>query len=171
MSEMNLIERIRRGDREAASAFVDRHYDRIFRMLKQMTRHEADAADLAQETFLAAVKGINGFRGEASVTTWLHRIAYRLARKRRPQREILEPAVSSRFDEEVDSAIWLERALQKLPPETRDAFVLFELQGLTVEEVSQTMECPVGTTKSRLHHARRMLREVWEREALTGDRT
>lgn len=146
---------------------IEAHYDAVFRFLWQLTRHRENAEDLTQQTFLKAQARLTSFRGESSIRTWLHAIAYREFTTWRRLRWL---RVSSlRVDQRAPDlhgialeGIWLLEALAKLKPALSEAFILHEVQGLSIEEISQVTGSPAGTVKSRLHHARAYLQQEWD---------
>lgn len=141
-------------------ALAREHYDAVFRFCARRVGQDR-AADAAQETFLTAQKALKKFRGESSVSTWLFGIAHnecrRIARKERLAPMLLEIDTAHPSSENSEETIVNRQALQtailKLSPEHREVVVLHELDGLTYEEAAQIMGVPVGTVKSRLHHA------------------
>lgn len=148
------------------------HYEAVFRFCAR--RVGADRApDIAQETFLTAQKVLHKFRGESSLTTWLFGIAHNECR-RHSRRMRIEPA---QLHLEVDRAgaaeseialvgrAALYQAMARLSPDHREVVVLHELDGLTYEEVAVILDVPVGTVKSRLHHAFHNLRKLMFPEA------
>ncbi len=147
-------------------AIAREHYDAVFRFCARRIGPD-HAADAAQETFLTAQKALKKFRGESSVSTWLFGIANnecrRLARKERLAPVTLEIDPSRPASEHSESAIVNRQALQdamlKLSTEHRDVVILHELDGLTYEESAEILGVPVGTVKSRLHHAFMNLRK------------
>jgi RNA polymerase sigma-70 factor (ECF subfamily) len=137
----------------------------VFRLLCHLTGSRDHAEDLAQQTFLKAWQALASFRGEASLTTWLHRIAYHeYTHWLRARRETvpLDAAthVASPTDAYALEALQLRHALAQLSPGHRDAFLLFHVQGLSIPEVATVLDIPAGTVKSRLYHARQRLREL-----------
>ena len=142
------------------AAIAREHYDAVFRFCAR--RVGADrAADAAQETFLTAQKALRKFRGESSVSTWLFGIAHNECRRQMRKDRNLPMALEMDFaqpaSEDSESAIVdrqaLYQAMRKLSPEHREVVVLHELDGLTYEEAAAILGVPVGTVKSRLHHA------------------
>ena len=160
------IEAARRGDPEAVRALVRTHYPGVLRFLTTLCDNAADAEDLAQESFVRALRGLRGFRAESGLRTWLHRIAYReFVRSRRRHHstlELPEAVPSPLFEPGSLLALDLERALRCLAPDSRAAFVLCEVQGLTMREAAEVMGVPPGTAKSRLHTARTRLQLLLE---------
>ena len=156
------IEKLRNRDAAALNNWVHRNYDDIYRLLRHLTRHAETAEDLAQQTFLKALQALPSYRGDASHRTWLSRIAFReyiaWRRKRRLflPLEVLHPKVDQNFGAIEDGEALLA-ALHHLPSALREAFLLYEVQQLSIEEIAEVTASPVGTVKSRLHHARSRL--------------
>lgn len=152
-------------DQEALHEWVHRHYDDIYRFLKHLTRQQEAAEDLAQQTFINAYQALSGFREESSMRTWLHRIAFReyIAWRRKRRLSLPLELLGGRADKKfggVESQIDLLAALHQLPSAYREAFLLFEVQQLSVEEVATVTNTKVGTVKSQLHHARKQLQKL-----------
>ncbi len=142
------------------ASIVRQHYDAVFRFCARRVGVDR-AADVSQDTFLTAQKVLKKFRGESNLTTWLFGIAHnecrRVSRRMRSEPLLLEIDVERPAGGSEESAIVdrhaLQQALSKLSPEHRDVVILHELEGLTYEEAAQVLSVPVGTVKSRLHHA------------------
>jgi RNA polymerase sigma-70 factor, ECF subfamily len=158
---------IKQRDGESMHAWVHEHYDDLFRFLRQLTRHTEAAEDLVQQTFINAFQAVDRFREESSMRTWLHRIAFReYMAWRRKQRFMLplDLLLSKRdkgFDAVEDQEVLLN-ALHQLPAAYREAFLLFEVQQLSIEEISKITGSSSGTIKSRLHHTRHRLQGMLE---------
>ena len=177
------IERLRNGEPEAFDNLVTRYSGDVYAVLFRITENAEDAADLTQETFLRAFRSISGFRGDASLKTWLIRIAInqsrnraRWWRRRRRDRTVSldEPigetniSVGDTIPGETaspeDSTLQREReaalltALSTLKPIYREAIVLADIEGLTYAECSAALEINMGTLKSRIARAREELR-------------
>jgi RNA polymerase sigma-70 factor (ECF subfamily) len=186
-----LVERFRTGEEAAFDALVRRNQDRVYGLLWRMLGNREDALDLAQDTFVRAYRGIDGFRAEARFSTWVYGIALNLARNRLRDRtrkgrdcgvslETLEtdapgavPAAATAdcpraAAEHGELAAALEACLEHLPETLRGAFALRVFEGLAYEEIADAMECPRGTVKSRLNDARRRLAECLERRGVIG---
>lgn len=161
-SESLDLKRLQERDPDALHHWVQSHYDGIYRFLRHLTRQTDVAEDLVQQTFLNALQALPKFRGEASQKTWLHRIAFReyiaWRRKRRLTMplEFLAPKEDPGF-ESAESGEVLLAALHQLPSALREAFLLFEVQQFSIEEIAEITSSPAGTVKSRLHHARQRL--------------
>ncbi len=166
MTEQDLIAACRAGRREAFDELVSRYYDRIYRLAYAMAGSQA-ARDLAQETFVAAVKAFSNFRGDSQISTWLISILRnQCSLHRRSERKWnMAPLdgendrVSAPKPREIETGIRtiLDR-LKDLPEELRMTLVLFYIEGLKYLEIAQAMGCPVGTVRSRLFQARERLR-------------
>lgn len=170
------LAQLARKDELAFEELVRRYYHDVYRICVYFTRDREEAWDLAQDTFVRAHKAIGSFRGEASVKTWLLRIASNRAKdhlKRRRLRTVpLEPWHADQagspdrdpealaHDEELGRAI--QAGLEQLSPKHRMAITLREFEGLSYEEMAAVMKCRVGTVMSRLFHARRYLRQYLE---------
>ena len=163
------------GDRAAFTRFVDAYGPVVHRLSRKYARTEADAEDLTQEILVAACQSIRSFKGQASLSTWVYRVALNHCMKHssrqasRPQTVTYDdlplPADGSAGCDPAQSAMQTElrgqvdAALSTLSPSHRDVVVLHELQGLTYTEIAQILDVPVGTVKSRLFHAFGKLRE------------
>ena len=142
-----------------------RHYDAVFRFCARRVGYDR-AADASQETFLTAQRVLHKFRGESNLSTWLFGIAHNECR-RSSRRQQLEPMLleidperpaEQRSEETIVNRHALHQALSKLSPEHREVVILHEIEGLTYEEAATILSVPVGTVKSRLHHAFQQLR-------------
>jgi RNA polymerase sigma-70 factor, ECF subfamily len=167
-SESDLIDGCRAGRREALDALVSVHYDRIHRIASTLAGPEA-AADLAQETFLAAVKAFPRFRGDSQLSTWLvailrnqHSLFRRGLKKWRlapiaGEGDRLAAPEPRPVDREVREI--LDR-VKDLPEELQTTLVLFHVDGMKYADIARAMECPVGTVRSRLFEARERLKRL-----------
>lgn len=165
-SEAELVAGCRAGRREAFDEVVRRHYDRIYRLAYAMAG-PSGAADLAQETFLAAVKALPGFRAESALSTWLISILRNqytlwLRGQRKWRMAPLEgeagglPSPDAKPMEGMLKEIF--EKMKELPEELRTSLVLFYVEGLKYAEIAQVMDVPVGTVRSRLFEARERLK-------------
>jgi RNA polymerase sigma-70 factor (ECF subfamily) len=182
-TEKELVERTLRGEREAYGELVDRYSSCVAGTLYYLVGDRDDAEDLAQEVFIRAYRGLDGFQGAASFRTWLYRIvhnvgashfAYRRAKKRTAHVMSLEAAELSDavpgggcepaqrvMNGELKAAI--ETAIQELPADMREFVVLRDVEERPYEEISEIAGAPLGTVKSRIHRARLLLREKLKR--------
>jgi RNA polymerase sigma-70 factor (ECF subfamily) len=170
--EQRLLSSLRAGRPEACAELVQVHYKVVYRWLVHLTRDAHWAEDLTQETFAAAWQKLDGFQGNASLATWLHRIAYtkfidsQRARQRadgvldriaRPKADSDDPFDAAAADEQAQQ---LYRALDELPAAERAVLVLHYLQGLSYREMAIVLEEPAGTVKWRTSLALGHLREL-----------
>lgn len=175
-SDNDLVRRANRGDAAALDELVNRHAPGLFSLALAMLRHRADAEDAVQETLLGAVRGLRGFRQQASLRTWLSGILMRqIARQRRerwrkPMKLVGEqddwpPPPRAEQDASasvVPSRLDVHEMLAALSTEHRQVLVLRELEGLSYEEIATALKVPRGTVESRLHRARAELRERYK---------
>jgi RNA polymerase sigma-70 factor (ECF subfamily) len=159
------------GDPDAFATLVRRHRDRLWAVALRTTGDPEDAADALQDALISALRGAAGYRGEAAVTTWLHRVVVnacldRLRRSAaRPSVPLDGHELGSRHDDHAATVTRLDirSALARLPEPQRVALVLVDLEDLPVAEVAQILDVAEGTVKSRCSRARTamavMLRE------------
>ena len=162
------MERARDGDLDAFEEIVRARMDAVYRLTHAILGDEADAADAAQETFVAAWRSIRGLRDPNRFEAWLQRITVNAARmahrtrRRRQVREIAATRVSAAV-ERADAqrtpsdACLLDIAMRRLDVDQRSLLVLHHLDGLPLSELAEMLDLPLGTVKSRLFAARRAL--------------
>jgi RNA polymerase sigma-70 factor (ECF subfamily) len=175
-SDEQIVERALSGDREAFGEIVRRWERRIFALAFGILGREEDARDATQETFVAAFRNLKGFRGDAKVSSWLHRIAVNqcITRQRRArvrgemslegaqedgaqfEAETVENPAESVEGRERTEAV--RRAVNALPPELRSVVVMKEFEDLTFQEIADALGVPLSTVKSRLYTALKQLR-------------
>lgn len=149
---------VEQPDLDPADVFRD-HSPAVYRLALSLSGHPADAEDITQEVFLAVLKALPGFRGEARLSSWIYAIALRVATRwlaRRPRLagpRVSEPGVKSELP------IDLLAALRRLPLNARMVIALVAVQGLRHDEAAEVLGIPAGTVGSRLSNARRLLRE------------
>ncbi|OWT53582.1 RNA polymerase sigma factor RpoE [Candidimonas nitroreducens] len=174
--DAELVERVRRGDKRAFDLLVLKYQRKIMRLLSRMIREPGEVEDVAQEAFIKAYRALPQFRGDSAFYTWLYRIAINTARNwqaangRRPS----APSVIETEDGETFSQIdnltdistpesmmasrqivdTVNAAIDALPEELRTAIVLREIEGMSYEDIAQSMDCPIGTVRSRIFRAR-----------------
>ena len=167
--EAGLLERCKTGDPAAVRAFVDHHKDAVYAAVWRITGQLPEAEDLAQETFLRAIRALPGFDigGAARLSTWLLTIATRLAldacRKQKRQQGLLptpEPVSVPTPEQELQRTELrseITSAIDELPPDQRAAFVLAEFHGFGIEDIAAALQTPASTVKTRLFRARAKL--------------
>jgi RNA polymerase sigma-70 factor (ECF subfamily) len=155
------------GDADAFAVLVRRHSDRLWAVALRTLGDREEAADALQDALISAFRRADSFRGDAAVTTWLHRIVVNACldrvrrRKARPTVAMPEeaPTWAERTDRlaQVDTALAVREALAELPDEQRAALVLVDMQGYSVAEAAAILEIPEGTVKSRCSRGRARL--------------
>lgn len=153
------------GSPTAFGVLVTRYQDRLWAVSLRMVRDPDDAADVLQEAFVKAFRRAETFRGQAAVSTWLHRIVVNTAldwlrsASRAPllALEPREPPDLRDHMSERETTMDVAHALAALPDEQRAAVVLVDLQGFSVDEAAVVLDCPPGTVKSRCFRARQRL--------------
>ena len=183
--DRELMTRAQAGDMSAFEALVSRHEDKVYGLALRMTRSEADAAEITQDTFLSAYQHLGEFRGEAAFGSWVHRIAANNALMRLRRQKVLDivsdEITGPEFTErgslaELPDSDWSKRADDKvlddelgrairaatdaLPEGYREVFLLKDVEGLSYEEISEMVGISIPAVKSRLHRARLALREA-----------
>jgi len=162
------------GDRGAWRTLYERHSALVFRFLSALGVRDPEREDACQDVFLAVYRSLPSFRGEAQLSTWIYRITARTTGKliqKRKLRSALTNTLSSEPlpappdpTERAARSLLLDRMLDKLNPKKRLVLVLFELEGVPVEEIARIAECPTNTVWSRLHHARLDLAKMATKE-------
>jgi RNA polymerase sigma-70 factor (ECF subfamily) len=163
--DRRLAKRILSGDKRAGERLVTEAYPRVYRMLRSLVGNQDTAQDLTQQTFIKAWQAIENYRGEASLSTWLHRIAYHeythWLRDRRETASIDEqPEIVAPDCLKSLHSMMLERAMAQLSEDHQGAFVLCHVWQYSTNEAGAIVGVPAGTIKSRLFEARRRLREL-----------
>jgi RNA polymerase sigma-70 factor (ECF subfamily) len=174
-SDKKLVERVQKGDKGAFDLLVLKYQHKIVNLIMRYVRDPELALDIAQEAFIKAYRALPRFRGDSAFYTWMYRIAVNTAKnhlaaqRRRPMDVELDMQDPEQYDlhaklKETDTPEGValgdelqetvERAIAALPEDLRTAIVLRELEGMSYEEIAQTMECPVGTVRSRIFRAR-----------------
>ena len=174
VSDQELVARCCAGDRSAWRALYERYAALVFRFLSALGVRDPEREDACQDVFLAVYRSLPSFRGEAQLSTWIYRITARTTGKLIQKRKLRtalattltqEPAPSQADPtEQAARALLLDRMLDKLNPKKRLVLVLFELEGVPVEEIARIADCPTNTVWSRLHHARLDLTKMAARE-------
>jgi RNA polymerase sigma-70 factor (ECF subfamily) len=158
------------GEADAFADLIRRWNDPLWRYLRRIASNDADAQELAQEVWLRVVRGISRLRDPATLRPWLFGIARRVAmdhlreRYRQPPTievdESLDPAAIDAINEDLhEDLATLEDELRRLPVVEREVLTLFYLRELSLAQVAAVLTLPVGTVKSRLFRARKLLRQ------------
>ncbi len=177
-SDLDLVQRVKNGDKEAFNLLVLKYQRKVGRLVRRLVNNSDEADDVVQDAFIKAYRALPQFRGDSAFYTWLYRIAVNTAKNHLvsrgkrpislseltsndPNEESFEPAnvtVDSNTPEaelmsrQVAEAV--NRSVAALPEELRTALCLREIDGLSYEEIAEAMNCPIGTVRSRIFRAR-----------------
>lgn len=175
-----LVERVQQGDKHAFDLLINKYQHRIVSLVNRYVNDHAEALDVAQEAFIKAYRAIGNFRGDSAFYTWLYRIAintaknWLVAQKRRPPASDIDAVDAEQYDmdsrlkekgtpenellrEEIKQTVY--STIAELPDDLRTAIMLREMEGMSYEEIATTMECPIGTVRSRIFRAREAIDE------------
>jgi RNA polymerase sigma-70 factor (ECF subfamily) len=170
-----LVERVQRGDKKAFDILVIKYQSKILSIVSRFISDNAEINDVAQDAFIKAYRALPNFRGESAFYTWLYRIAintaknYLTARGRRPPASDIDSQDAESYDvgvglrenaspekllmrDQLKDVIF--KTIEELPDDLKTAITLREIEGLSYEEIAESMGCPVGTVRSRIFRAR-----------------
>jgi len=174
-TDLELVRRVQAGDKSAFDVLVLKYQQKVINLVTRYVHDPHIAMDVSQESFIKAYRGLKNFRGDSAFYTWLYRISINTAKnylvsknRRMPDddidaqeaeqyegggklREISTPEREALSDE---IQLTVQNAIEALPDDLRIAITLRELEGLSYEEISETMDCPIGTVRSRIFRAR-----------------
>ena len=173
--DRELVQRVQKGEKNAFDVLVRKYQFKIIKLISRYVHDPNEAMDVAQEAFLKAYRALPGFRGESAFYTWLYRIAintaknYLVAQSRRPPGSDIDAHDAEQYEgqsllkeyetperlllkDEIEATVF--KAIEDLPEDLRTAITLRELEGMSYEEIAQTMGCPIGTVRSRIFRAR-----------------
>jgi len=173
--DAELVKRVQAGDRQAFDILVLKYQTKVVSLISRYVKNPQDALDVAQEAFIKAYRALARFRGESAFYTWLYRIAINTAKNhlvaigRRPPSSDIDATDAEHLSvgvvlhdiatpenqlAEMEMAALLQETIQALPEDLRTALLLRELDGLSYEAIAHTMDCPIGTVRSRIFRAR-----------------
>ena len=174
-TDQQLVDRVLGGNQAAFNLLVLRYQHKVAALIARFVKDSHEVEDVTQEAFIKAYRALNLFRGESAFYTWLYRIAVNTAknhlvsRGRRPpstdfdleDAELVEDTTALRDSDTPEGNLEREhlekliyRAIDELPEDLRTAFTLREFSGLSYEDITEIMDCPVGTVRSRIFRAR-----------------
>jgi RNA polymerase sigma-70 factor (ECF subfamily) len=176
-----LVERVQRGDKKAFELLVIKYQRKLMRLVSRLVRDQAEAEDVVQEAFIKAYRALPQFRGDSAFYTWLYRIGINTAKnylvtqgRRAPTSTEADVEEAETFDDgdrlrDINTpesllatkqiAQTLNVAMDELPEELRMAITLREIEGLSYDEIAESMGCPIGTVRSRIFRAREAISE------------
>ncbi len=182
-SDQLLVDRVKQGDKGAFDLLVLKYQHKLAKVIGRYVRDHAEVLDVAQESFIKAYRALPSFRGESAFYTWLYRIAINTAKNHlvSQSRRSSELAIDLRDAEQFDGASELKEyatperlllrdeiqrtvveAVEELPEDLRTAITLRELEGMSYEEIAISMQCPIGTVRSRIFRAREAINKRLE---------
>jgi RNA polymerase sigma-70 factor (ECF subfamily) len=181
--ELKLIARTRQGSEDAARELVELHQQRLFAFVWRIVREQTEAEDICQETFLRAMANLKDFNEQYRFSTWIFTIGYRLAlnsikhkgqrhsydftnMSRSGQKNQVDQIIQSEHAEKVRDVIWNE--VDDLSACQKATILMFYREGLSCQEISETLDMPVATVKSHMHRAREKLRERLKYQKIDG---
>ncbi|WBS01184.1 RNA polymerase sigma factor RpoE [Pseudoduganella sp. SL102] len=178
-SDQLLVERVQAGERQAFDLLVSKYQRRLMRLVSRIVHDPAEAEDVVQESFIKAFRGLRHFRGDSAFYTWLYRIGINTAKnflvtqsRRTPASTDVDAASAEGADEgnglrDINTpesmlatkqiAETVNAAMESLPVDLRTAILLREIEGLSYDEISEIMSCPIGTVRSRIFRAREVI--------------
>ncbi len=174
-TDLELVRRVQSGDKMAFDLLVSKYQSKIAKLVSRFIRNSAEIEDVTQEAFIKAYRGLANFRGDSAFYTWLYRIAINTAKNHlvAAGRKTPDIGVDAQDAEQFEGATLLQEnatperllmadeikhrvyeTIEGLPSELKVAITLRELEGLSYEEIAETMDCPIGTVRSRIFRAR-----------------
>lgn len=181
LTDLELVQRVQSGDKRSFDVLVLKYQHKVISLVLRYVHDHDTAQDVAQEAFIKAYKGLKNFRGESAFYTWLYRIAinsaknYLVSQNRRLPDNDIDAHEAEQFEgdsalkeyatperelltAEIQAAV--SKAIDDLPEDLRTAIMLRELEGMSYEEIAETMDCPIGTVRSRIFRARESIDKV-----------
>ena len=175
-NDIALVEECKNGSQKAFNLIVNKYKDRVFNIAYRFLGNSSDAEDIMQECFISLHNNIKKFRGESALFTWIYRIAVNLSKNKLksfsvkknlrtvPVNETLKETNANRDNphnilEKNETDKKLQDAISSLQPDWREVIVLFHIEELSYEEIATIAKCDIGTVKSRIHRARKELKE------------
>lgn len=175
--DLKLVNRVQKGDRAAFDLLLVKYQNRVASIVSRFVDTPEDIADVTQEVFIRAYRAIHSFRGDSAFYTWLFRIAINHAKsflKKNNTRKLHQESVHSKSSAHGQNKIFnmdtpesmlsrselaegIEKSLSAMPADMSVALILREFEGLSYDEISKLMECPIGTVRSRIFRARELL--------------
>jgi RNA polymerase sigma-70 factor (ECF subfamily) len=174
-TDLELVRRVQAGDKSAFDVLVLKYQQKVINLVTRYVHDPHIAMDVSQESFIKAYRGLKNFRGDSAFYTWLYRISintaknYLVSKGRRMPDDDIDAQEAEQYDggdklrdistperealtDEIQATV--QSAIDALPDDLRIAITLRELEGLSYEEISETMDCPIGTVRSRIFRAR-----------------
>lgn len=178
-SDQLLVERVQAGERQAFDLLVSKYQRRLMRLVSRIVHDPAEAEDVVQESFIKAFRGLRHFRGDSAFYTWLYRIGINTAKNHLATHHRRAAASADVDDDNAEAfgegeglrdintpesmlaskqiAETVNAAMDALPLDLRTAILLREIEGMSYDEISEIMSCPIGTVRSRIFRAREVI--------------
>ena len=181
--DQRLVDRVQQGDKQAFDVLVRKYQHKIVKLIMRYVRDPSEALDVSQEAFIKADRALPNFRGDSAFYTWLYRIAINTAKNHLASQSRRSVEISVDIPEaEQYAGAWelrdnasperllmrdeiqntVAKAIDDLPDDLRMAITLRELEGLSYEDISEAMDCPIGTVRSRIFRAREAINKQLE---------
>ncbi len=181
LTDLELVQRVQSGDKKSFDVLVLKYQHKVINLIMRYVHDYDTSQDVAQEAFIKAYRGLKNFRGDSAFYTWLYRIAINTAKNhlvsqgRRAPTSDIDAEEAEQYDgvsalkeygtpehellkDEMQAVV--TDAIESLPEDLRTAIVLRELEGMSYEEIAVTMDCPIGTVRSRIFRAREAIDKV-----------
>lgn len=173
--DLAIVRRVQKGDKQAYNLLVSKYQHKILGLISRFIRDPMEREDVAQDAFIKAYKALKNFRGDSAFYTWLYRIAVNTAKnqlmtsgRRPPSQDVdvdendyqaagagfvnLNTPESVSMNQELANVI--QKTIAELPDKLKEAIAYREFDGMSYEEISKLMDCPIGTVRSRIFRAR-----------------
>lgn len=174
LEDNEIIESVKKGNHSDFSILIDRYKNKAFSLLKRMIKNEMEAEEVLQDCFLKAFKGLNSFKKESKFSTWFYKIVYNTAltkissKKRKVETEMtsleqhfdLKSEVNYGIAEKEDISNFINKIIDKLPENYAAVTNLFYLEGMSCEEISETMNISLSNVKVMLYRSRNQLKDI-----------
>ncbi|MHB8338284.1 MAG: RNA polymerase sigma factor [Ignavibacteriaceae bacterium] len=174
ISDLEIIESVKKGNRADYSILVDRYKNKAFSLIVRMVKNQMDAEEVLQDCFVKAYNSLESFKQQAKFSTWFYRIVYNTAltrlstKKRKVENDMssidelyfLESNYNPETTEQKDSSQFMQSMIEKLPPSYSAVINMFYLDNMSCEEISEIMQTSVSNVKVMLHRSRNLLRDI-----------
>jgi RNA polymerase sigma factor (sigma-70 family) len=183
LSDLDIIESIKKGNQSDFSILIDRYKNKAFSMLTRMLKDRMEAEEVLQDAFLKAYNGLSAFKHESKFSTWFYRIVYNSAltrlslKKRKIEKEMssiddhldLEDRSELNPTEQKDISLFLNKIIEKLPEKYSAVISMFYIEGMSCEEIGEVMELSVPNVKVILHRSRNALKDILLKKNYSGE--
>jgi RNA polymerase sigma-70 factor (ECF subfamily) len=168
LDDEELMLQVRGGDRAAFEAIFERYREPVWRFFRRRVGDSARAEELAQDTFVAMLRGAERYEPRSAVRSWIFGIAFNLLaahRRKHPPRTLVAVEALPSPESDPDTALWVRGALQQLDSDDREIVMLREYEQFSYQDISELLNIPLNTVRSRLFRARMALKDALSPEA------